>query len=284
MPLPAVKKKLSPHERQATGEIIAMVIGVAGLLSPLFHQIVHVDSGPGVKDLAKAMLQGDFALLKLSAQETPPDIPAIVFLCVGLIGLVSLSILRWRRAADLDRKALDEENLIGLRGALMVIHSLIIGAHPDLTGADGEVRLTVYTLIPSSDGGDPVFEQSMEYVGSSERGKAGRTFQADAGVIGWCRDESKPVIADRRASLEQDDEYVREIVETWKFTLEQAQKMRKDRMSFGAFPIFSGSMNSLASVLYLDSSHAFAFDPMESTLVDAAAGLAEYIRARYPNG
>jgi hypothetical protein len=121
-------------------------------------------------------------------------------------------------------------------------------------------------------------EQLVDYVGSSSKG-AGRKFSIRSGIIGRAVREKSPYAASRQS--DDYEEYIHELVRDWAYTEEDARKLRSDRKSWMAVPIF-GLNHAVVGVVYLDSVEKdFFTKEVQQLTLNACAGIASYINERY---
>jgi hypothetical protein len=126
-----------------------------------------------------------------------------------------------------------------------------------------------------------VLEQVTEYIGDKpKRGRVGRQFPMNAGIIGKAYREND-VFVGRRQNDNYDD-YVRELVTDWNFTERRARMLNPATMEWMAVPLSTGPRAQVEAVLYLDANCRDFFNPARQAVVlDAVTGIANFIGKRY---
>jgi hypothetical protein len=190
--------------------------------------------------------------------------------CVVILGALQVARSRFKDAQD-DRKQSPDE----LRGCLLVIHRVVAGQKGMANPPEGWLRITLHRV----DGEE--LEQSLEYVGSDDRKKAGRRFRVHAGLIGAVARTGDMRAFDRRADMGF-TEWCDYLVESQGMTREGAKATRDDRFSFLGVPITNPGGKEVRAVVYLDAGQPGFFDSETAGLVVyGCEGLAAWIDDRY---
>jgi hypothetical protein len=125
-------------------------------------------------------------------------------------------------------------------------------------------------------------EQVVDYVGGCVDESGGRTrrFPMRCGVIGRCAKDGEPIYAHRRSPDPR--AFSAELVRSWSFTKEEAERLTCDRWSYAAYPILLQGHARAGAVLYADTSipNAFRSQAVRNRLKVWCLGFAEYLRAR----
>lgn len=284
--LPSPKKKLNFFEKNLPLEVIAGGVSLVGLVVQLVLVALKPDS-PTVRDLAKALISKDKADLLKLVEPTHLNWIALVFRWVPatllLAGTAVLIVIRIKRAKYQDKELAELLNPEGLRGCLTVLYAVLEKKIPAIAEDGKELRLTLYGL-PEENLDDPEeLEQTVDYIGENEPGKAGRRLSVHAGVIGLCYRTGEAITAKVTSSEGDQEGYIDEIVRNWGYKYEQAKSMKMDRKCFIAVPI-KGDQGKVIGILYGDSNIPDAFDNVSAEFVATAIGIATYISERYPNG
>jgi hypothetical protein len=164
----------------------------------------------------------------------------------------------------------------GLDGCLFTLHSVLASAE---AGADPGLRLTIHTPV-SAKKSENQLEQMIDYVSSDPKRRvgAGRRFMQQCGILGDAYRTGKVILAVR----EQEDYegYIKELVEKWHYSEDQARALNPNARSFMAVPL-SGE-DGVEAVLYVDSTKLNYFTENRRVLVESACvGIALFIRRRY---
>ena len=191
--------------------------------------------------------------------------PSVVF-----IAAIGKGVLTWRDKAKTHQHH-------GLVGCLHTLDSVLRASSEQ--EMDHGLRLTIHTPVDGPHGKQ--LEQVVDYVSTDGklRKGAGRRFMQQCGILGKAYRTAEPFIAVR----EQEDyeKYLKELMEKWNYSEEQAKALRIDGKSFMAAPLI-GDGNTVEAVLYLDSSRANYFTPNRVKLVEnACSGIALFIGREY---
>jgi hypothetical protein len=170
-------------------------------------------------------------------------------------------------------EARKKESIHELEGCLHTLHAVL-----DPTSFDPSLVLRLAIHVPVND----ALEQVTEYIGVPPRkGRRGRQFPANSGIIGKAYRENTVLVA-RRAN---DDYqlYLQELVREWNYTEDQARLLNPGAMEWMAVPIFDPDSATVQAVLFLEASKRDFFNEMRQELVLlAVSGVAIFIGKRYP--
>lgn len=183
-------------------------------------------------------------------------------------------------AAAQDRQRRRVEDYDGLRGSLCVLYEVVRRAASVETAGDGTLRVTIHrVMLPGERGAaGEKLEQLLPYVGGAG-GRARRMFSIRSGVIGLAVRRKAPATARRKRSEHAD--FVKELVDDWGYTEEEARSVTADRQAWMAVPIFSGH-GTVGAVVSLDSSiPGFFPKAVQRTVGNACGGIAVYIEEAY---
>lgn len=194
---------------------------------------------------------------------------------VSAFVVCALSILRAIVAYRYESK---KRSLHELEGCLMIIHAVL--AEDDRPDGQKEVglRLTVHVAID-----DHRLQQVLDYVGDERGGRtAGRVFPVQSGIAGLVYRTREAFAAER---FEEGYEgYVRELINDWSYTENDARKLNPATQAWMAVPIIAPATSKILGILYLDSRDRDFFTAMRQQLVvDAASGVARFVTRRYSN-
>ncbi len=126
-----------------------------------------------------------------------------------------------------------------------------------------------------------MLEQVTEYIGDKpKRGRIGRQYPANAGIIGKAYRE-RDVFVGRRVNDDY-DAYIQELVKDWNYTEERARLLNPGAMEWMAVPFYDAERQRVDAVLYLDANerHFFSSERQEIVL-SAVSGIAVFIGRRY---
>jgi membrane protein implicated in regulation of membrane protease activity len=198
---------------------------------------------------------------------------AVAFVSVCFLGLLKIAQSR-RQDAEEDRKTSPDE----LRGCLLVLHRMVAGKKGVARPADGWLRVTLHRVDGQS------LEQSLEYVGSEDKNKAGRRFSIHTGLIGVVARTGEMRGFDRPADMGF-AEWCDYLVEHHGMTRDDAKLTRDDRFAFLGVPIKKGSggkREEVRAVVYFDAAETSFFDKQTADLiVFGCEGLAAWIDDHY---
>jgi hypothetical protein len=193
---------------------------------------------------------------------------AVAFVAVCFLGALKIAQSRHQDAEE-DRAGSPDE----LRGCLLVMHRMIAGKKGVTSPTEGWLRITLHRVQGQE------LEQSLEYVGSDDQGKAGRKFSIHAGLIGVVARTGEMRGFERPADMPF-TEWCDYLVEHHGMTRQAARATRDDRFAFLGVPIKKGK--EVRAVVYLDAPATAFFDKETADLiVHGCEGLAAWIDAHY---
>lgn len=210
------------------------------------------------------------------AGQTYATAPLAPWLWVGIVWLAVASVMKvWHaHAQDANTRARDEHE--GLAAATHVLYAALAG-HSKVGSADGSLRVTIHRVVPPLDKA-ATLEQLVPYVGGPG-GEPFRPFPIQSGVTGKVARERTPYF-----HVRQNDDYegyVSELVREWHYTEAEAKRLKSDRQSSMAVPIFT-PLNQVNAVVYLDSNRKDIFNEDSARLVvSCCSGIAAFISERY---
>ena len=184
-------------------------------------------------------------------------------------------------AASEDRKEQEEQSPRDLAGCVHVIHRVAQRIVGFSDAEEGRLRVTVHRIVPTKrEGAEPTeLEQVLPYVGG-QGGNPGRRFRVESGIIGLAIRDADVYTGKR----ESDDyeAYLGELVRDWSYPRPAAERLRRDRFSWMAVPLFSQKREVMGAV-YLDSDQREFFDDerVVAVITYACSGIAAYIDERY---
>jgi hypothetical protein len=183
--------------------------------------------------------------------------------------LVFASVKHMLSLAEARRKESTHE----LEGCLHTLHAVL-----DPASVDPALILRLAIHVPAGQS----LVQVTEYIGvAPKKGRRGRPFSANAGIIGKAYRENEVFIG-RRMSDDY-EQYVQELVREWNYTPDQARLLNPGVMEWMAVPIFDADAEKVQAILYLDSSKREFFNETRQELVlSAMNGIAIFIGKRYP--
>jgi hypothetical protein len=190
-----------------------------------------------------------------------------IFVGLGTAGiLVSTAVQQSIGLAAARRKDSTHE----LEGCLYTLYAVLLAP-----GTDCRLRLAIHVPVGE------MLEQVTESIGDRpKRGRIGRQFPANAGIIGKAFRE-EDVFIGRRVNDDYES-YVKELVTEWNFTEEQARKLNPGAMEWMAVPFHDTERQRVEAVLFLDVNVRDFFTPERQELVLAAvSGIAVFIGKRY---
>ncbi len=188
---------------------------------------------------------------------------------VATVGVLLLSLVKQGIGLAAARK---KESTHELEGCLYLLHSVL---DPSAAETPGRVRLAVHVPVDES------LEQVTEYIGDRpKRGRIGRRFPANSGIIGMAYRENDVFIGRR---VNDDYElYVRELITDWNYTEERARHLNPGVMEWIAVPFYNHDQGKVEAVLYADANERGFFTPERQELILAAVnGIAIFIGRRY---
>ena len=163
-----------------------------------------------------------------------------------------------------------------LEGCLQTLHHALLASSE--TGEAPGLRLTIYTPAKTNNG---VFlEQVLDYVSadSSRRKGAGRSFSQHCGIIGHAYRTGEAQVASRE--IENQEEYVKELVTKWNYSDDQARVLDTRGWSFMAVPLKGDA--GVEAILFIDSSKRNYFSKNRQDLVvSACSGIALFVNRIY---
>lgn len=188
-------------------------------------------------------------------------------------------------ARDEDAAEVQHHSPDGLRGCLHVLYMVLkLQYEQDPSNQTSEIafddlRVTIHKVVHENDEADSYLEQVTEYVGGGG-GEVGRRLPIQTGLIGKVARSSKPLRAYNQAA--NSPAWRQELVEDWGFTEEQATQVRDDRRTYVGVPIKERKRNTTIGVVFVDSKFAdFNSLERERLIIEASAGISEYIEERY---
>jgi hypothetical protein len=206
-----------------------------------------------------------------------PATAAAAWLAVA--GALKVAYARWE-----DSKAQQQESPKDLAGCVHVLYRVLQRISGFSDDDEGRVRITVHRVVPARapDTEPAELEQVIPYVGGAGGGP-GRRFRIESGIIGLAiRD------GDVYKGARQNDDYeayLNELVQEWEYTRQAAERLRRDRQSWMAVPLFSQGQQRREVIggVYLDSDQRGLFDDEEvvTMITHACFGIAAYIDERY---
>ena len=233
-------------------------------------------------------------LRRLLASPVSYNASQTVFTAVGgavaTFGLQSIGLGPWAIAAALCtagatfagiiraglelRREARKDTIHELEGCLETLLSIL--NPPGDPEYDSGLRATLHRSVDRGEN----FLQVVDYVGDDRLpDTAGRKFRSTAGLAGWVLRTGCAYSASRTAA--NHEMYVRELIDSWGYTEEEARTRDMSAMSWMAVPLeHNGRIEGL---LYLDSMRPFFFeDPHRQALIlGAAVGIAKFAARRY---
>jgi hypothetical protein len=234
------------------------------------------DTWPAVVALAAGVVASGWAIVK-EFRAVRPDAMQLAVLLVAAISVTFLGVVKI--AQSLFKEAREDKRLSPdeLRGCLYVIHRAVLGWKGSETPPEGWLRITLHKV----DLRKGELEQSVEYVGSEDPGKAGRRFLINAGLIGVVARTGEMRAFFREATMSF-EEWCETLVEDYGMTRESAWATRRDRFSFLGVPIKSPGGKEVRAVVYLDAQEPGFFDnDVADLIVSGCEGLAAWIDEHY---
>ncbi|RYG17960.1 hypothetical protein EON82_23205, partial [bacterium] len=204
MGLPSPVPERNFFESEAKQEIVAAAVAGLGLIFQAIVTLREKANPDGVQRLAQA-LYGPDTQSKLRAIATKPvgvDGLQIVGWLLTLGGVALLFFFKHKRAKKKDEAENQARNPDGLRGAAMVLYS-ILKASLGFPNDDGTVRVAVYRITPAPAGGQSELEQIIDYVGTQQPGGKARRMPISVGIVGLAVRVGKPQIANREGEDDQ---------------------------------------------------------------------------------
>jgi len=165
-----------------------------------------------------------------------------------------------------------KESIHELEGCLHILHAVL-----DPSSSNPPVTLRLAVHVPIGE----MLEQVTEYIGvNPRRGRIGRRFPANAGIIGKTYRENV-VLVGRRANDDY-ELYLQELITEWNYTPDQARQLNPAAMEWMAVPFYDADHGRVEAILYLDSSKRDFLTPARQELVLlAVSGIAVFIGKRY---
>lgn len=194
---------------------------------------------------------------------------------ISAFGVCALSILR---ASVTYRQQAKRESLHELEGCLMIIHAILAEDDSVDSPKEAGLRLTVHVAIS-----DRELQQVLDYVGDERGGcTAGRVFPMQCGIAGYVHRMGSPFAA--RRSEEDYEGYVRELMEDWGYTEDDARKLNPATKAWMAVPLVAPPKSKILGILYIDSTDRDYFTATrKGLLMTAASGVERFANRRYPN-
>jgi hypothetical protein len=232
------------------------------------------DTWPAVVTLAFGVVTGSVAVGRQVFAKDGDSLQlaslGLTLACVVILGTLQIARSRFKDAEEDKKRSPDE-----LRGCLLVIHGVVAGQKGMVSPPEGWLRITLHRV----DGEE--LEQSLEYVGSDDRKKAGRRFRVQAGLIGAVARTGDMRAFDRRADMDF-TEWCDYLVQNQGMTRDGAKATRDDRFSFLGVPIKNPGGKEVRAVVYLDASEPGFFDRETAGLIVCGCeGLAAWIDDHY---
>jgi hypothetical protein len=194
-----------------------------------------------------------------------------IALVVGLATVGILIVTATKHAVGL-AAARHKDSIHELEGCLYTLHATL-----DPRSANPPVTLRLAIHVPDND----MLQQVTEYIGvPPKRGRVGRRFPANAGIIGRAYCENVVFVARR---VNDDYEmYVQELIKDWNFTPERAAFLNPGVMEWMAIPFADPDQHRVAAVLYLDANKRnFFTEARQELILSAVNGIAVFIGKRY---
>jgi hypothetical protein len=193
---------------------------------------------------------------------------AVAFVAVCFLGALKITQSHYRDTEE-DKAGSPDQ----LRGCLLVMHRMIAGKKGVTNPPEGWLRIALHRVEGQE------LEQTFEYVGSEDRGKAGRRFSIHAGLIGVVARTGEMRGFERPGDMPF-TEWCDYLVEHHGMTRDAAKATRDDRFAFLGVPIKKGK--EVRAVVYLDAPATAFFDRETADLiVHGCEGLAAWIDDRY---
>lgn len=199
---------------------------------------------------------------------------------VGTAVVVTAALVKLVQGIEKDRKENDDARLDGFHAVLHVIHSIVRHKAKLSRNETDRLRVSIHRVVrPEKKWGHPEeVEQMLDYVGGNGK-HAGRRFSIRTGIIGRAIREREAFAVSRKSTDHK--AFIKEMVQEWGFTSEEAAKLTFDRNSWMAVPILYRG-GEVTGVVYLDSNDSGIFtEDVRNEVVSACAGLAVFISERY---
>ena len=252
---------------------------IPGVAAPLWYKRQWI--GEIFSIVAPIIATSVTIYIYLSDKTKPPELAWALGVSVGSLLLTGLA--KTVRAYSLDKKQAQEHSPGDLRGAVHVLYALLCKVGSITEPGSKKVRITIHKVVEKAHSvEDPEWlEQVIPYVGG-EGGRPGRRFPIRSGIIGLAvRDQALYV------GLRENNDYlafVKELVQKWGYTEQDARRLSNDRFSWMAIPIFGkqDSKSVVIGVVFLDSDDRdFFTGEVKQLIITACAGIAAYIDERY---
>ena len=187
---------------------------------------------------------------------------------LGVLALVT-RLFKQRGQEETQRKPSRE-----LVAVLTVLHQILMEKKRPGRKDAFRLRITLYAPEPDH---DPVcFQQCVRYIGGNQSGELGRV-RIGAGLVGEAFKERGPRLFNRTGGLSA-DLFLKQM-EAYNFTREEALKLRPDRQSAFAVPVFGIDDEHVIGVMYLDSDERrFFTKEIQDLIIYAAAGLIRVLK------
>lgn len=206
---------------------------------------------------------------------------AVLWLCGG-------GILKVLYARSEDKEKEEQQHYYGEHGAIHALYNVVArykyntGEGEEKDPPLGWVRVTLHRVVLPEKHGEfaEEYEQLLPYIGG-EYGDGGedRRFSIRSGIVGRAIREKSPFAAFRKS--DDYDEYINEMIHEWSYPKHDARKLKSDRKSWMAVPIF-GSERKVIGVVYLDAiERDFFSNDVKQLVINACFGITSYIQERY---
>lgn len=203
---------------------------------------------------------------------------AILVIVLTVLLLVCLLL----KGLFISKEIRKRHSLHDLEGCLHTLYAILIQVGTS-NSSNSKLRITIHR--PTKIKGNPRLLQVMDYVGDSRvENAAGRDFSINSGVIGLAY-RSGEIARGRRANADYAT-YLKELIETWAYSAEDAKKVSPESKSWLAIPLSQKDQltNKLIvdGIVYFDSIDPDFFDDSRVAAATAACtGIAIYIQRRY---
>jgi hypothetical protein len=223
---------------------------------------------PGAYDLGLAFFTGVVGLSSAIAQYSQGHHRLAAVLAAATVSALIVGFAKSTVTLVLARR---KESTQDLEGCLYTLHSLLT---PEWD--DGNVRLAIHVPV----GGNEL-EQVTDYIGAPpKKGRVGRRFPANAGIIGKAYQENDAFVAQRLS--EDPQAYVRELIDDWAYPPDLARRLNPAIFAWMAVPFNDPVRQQVQGILYVDSTDRdFFTDARQEVILQASAGIARFVVRRY---
>jgi hypothetical protein len=238
------------------------LLAPSGRLKRLFTASTLCDFG-----IAIAALIG--GVISAVEKQSSVGVFLIILACVVFILAALKLIAAWHKKER-------EGSPHHLESSLYILHAML--TNDTLLNQDPHLRITLH--LPTADGSK--LEQSLDYVGDKRGGStARRRFSVNVGIIGLAFRCKEATVAVRKGS--DTEQYVRELVEDWGYTEDDARKRDMSAMTWMAIPLCSSPDNSkVVAIVFLDATDPEFFTEVRQNIaLCACVGLAQYVQQAY---